>query len=817
VGNRQSIDILADRVDRLACSKCGHLLDLSGAVPFSEVECPVCHTKQNAPLQLGAFLLLRELGKGGMGSVYRAYDQTLGRLVAIKVMQRELAEDPRFAENFVREARAAAALNHAHVVQIYSCAQEKGQLYIVMELVDGGRLDEMMAGGKQLDEAFVLRVGLQVAEGLHAAHEIGLIHGDIKPGNILFDKQERAKVVDFGLARFAAQQHMQPGEIWGTPYYIAPEKVRSRQEDARADLYSLGATLYHALAGVPPFEGETAKDVVVARLKQPAPDILSVRPTLSVETAAALTRSLEADPSKRYPTYKSLIADLRQALAAVEAKGQAKKAVRPTATARSPWGWLAPLMGVGVAAMVGLLFWFSRQPDPTERPASLPPYLQPSGGARAASELEGVEEGGEEQPVARYPVQPFGVVQQEWIQQAAAAWREGRQGSYRTLLNELEMGEGDQVAPVWRSVLLVLPDAVSGASADEMAAALNWADRDEATPLESGESNPQNMPLMTARLLRGALSLSDVQARAESWPRWFQDWVLFVGGARQRQDMAEAAALLDAYVAATPESDDVQWPYAYQAMAADWLSDWAEWEAVDKEDLAALEAFQSAAPEWLAARVGDRVDRLRQAEAERQAAERSAAAAALAAREHEELDRVEALRVSWRQSLLPQRAFREARYAGRDLEAELETTAGQAALAALEDGYARLHDLRNLIVEASREDGLVPRQAIGGLRGDFVAASPSGIREEIGGRGTITRPWIEVDAPLFGRLSMYYIERLPEPEQARHWLALAFFAAESGIDAYPQFIERALGLDAGLGETVDLLFPDRSAAAAAAP
>jgi serine/threonine protein kinase len=299
VPNEETISILADPVEKIACRKCGAHLDVSRMPSFSAVVCPQCGLKQMVPALLGQFLLLELLGAGGMGAVYKALDQALGRYVAIKVMKQAMGNDPQFVENFLREARAAAAINHRNVVQIYSCGQEKGQPYIVMELISGGRLDEQIGKGEPLDEVRVLEIGVGVAEGLKAANDIGLIHGDIKPANVLFDKEGTAKVADFGLARFIAWQQNRGGEVWGTPYYIAPEKARGQKEDNRSDIYSLGATLYHALGAKPPFEGQTATDVVLARLKNPAVSIRVVRPSVQPETADVIGRRPAAFIARR--------------------------------------------------------------------------------------------------------------------------------------------------------------------------------------------------------------------------------------------------------------------------------------------------------------------------------------------------------------------------------------------------------------------------------------------------------------------------------------------------------------------------------------
>jgi serine/threonine protein kinase len=302
--------ILTDPVGELDCSHCGARLNVAAFSFMAKIACPKCTAELTVPGRFGAFLLTGLLGRGGMGAAYRGQDVSLNRLVAIKVMLSSYGDDPEFVANFRREAQAAAALNHPNVVQIYSFGIEKGQPYIVMELLTGGRFDAMIARGELIDQSLVVKIGTDVAEGLNAANNIGLIHGDVKPENILLDANGNAKVVDFGLAYFR-DKGQQPDGIWGTPYYIAPEKVRRQPSDARSDIYSLGATLFHALAGQPPFEGKTPIDVVKARLVRPAPDLHEVRPDIKPELETIIRRMLEAEPARRHPNYQSLISDLR--------------------------------------------------------------------------------------------------------------------------------------------------------------------------------------------------------------------------------------------------------------------------------------------------------------------------------------------------------------------------------------------------------------------------------------------------------------------------------------------------------------------------
>lgn len=288
------------------------------------------------PAVFGHFELEKELGHGGMGGVYLARDKMLDRKVGIKVMLKSLGDDPAFVERFQREAQAAARLNHPNIAQIYSFGTEQGMPYIAMELVSGGSLDrEMEANPGTLDPVRVMKIGQQMAEALATAADQGLVHGDVKPENVLFDAEGNAKLVDFGLAAMQGDSD----EIWGTPYYISPEKVRRQKIDFRADIYSLGGTLYHALTGVAPFEGEDATAVVKARFDGPPTPPSEMRPDLPKDLDPIIMRMLELEPSMRYPTYQSLIGDIKRFLAKAGpvktsrlASGKLKiKGLRPTA------------------------------------------------------------------------------------------------------------------------------------------------------------------------------------------------------------------------------------------------------------------------------------------------------------------------------------------------------------------------------------------------------------------------------------------------------------------------------------------------------
>ncbi len=311
-------NILIDPVASTKCEACNCEFNVSNVAPFSKCACPKCGNVQTVPAKLENFTLLNLIGSGGMGAVYHARDDTLGRDVAIKVMLKSVSDNTSFVESFKREAQAAAKLNHPHIAQIYSFGQAKGQLYIVMELVSGTSLDAMIRDFEPIDENLAMEIGLEVAEALQAADEIGLVHGDIKPENILLDEKEQAKLVDFGIASVAGQRS--EDGVWGTPYYISPEKAMRKPIDARSDIYSLGATLYHALSKRPPFEGDDPVEVVKARFNTAPEPLRTLREDINEKVESVIQRMLDPYPAKRYPTYASLISDMRLAVEATRQK-----------------------------------------------------------------------------------------------------------------------------------------------------------------------------------------------------------------------------------------------------------------------------------------------------------------------------------------------------------------------------------------------------------------------------------------------------------------------------------------------------------------
>jgi serine/threonine protein kinase len=313
--------------DSINCHACGALIDLTGQTGFTHVECKRCEALSVVPLQFADFLLLSPIGSGSIGMVYKAIDLPLNRYLALKVLPRKLSANPEFVNNFSREARSAA-VNHQNVAQVYSFGEYDDQYYIAMELLEHGSLDDRISKLGKLPEEEVLSIGIQVASALRAAWGRGVLHRDVKPGNILFNEDEVPKIVDFGLARSHGMDGEGPSEgfehVWGTPYYIAPEKLRGQSEDFRSDMYSLGATLFHATAGRPPFDAATTGEVITKHVTQPAL-LRTYAPTVHDRTMQTPSCLLAKDPEERYGSYDELIEELARAQEDLRPKAPLKR------------------------------------------------------------------------------------------------------------------------------------------------------------------------------------------------------------------------------------------------------------------------------------------------------------------------------------------------------------------------------------------------------------------------------------------------------------------------------------------------------------
>jgi len=280
--------------------------------PMETVPCTKCRHPVILPSRIRQFELREVIASGGMGTVYRSQDLTLEREVAVKLLKAEMAADKQVLESFYREARAGAALNHTNIIHIYTFDEIDNCPYLVMELADAGSVDSRIEHEGLLPELDVLDVGIKVASALDTALKKNLLHRDIKPGNILYNADGEPKLVDFGLARSSEDDEYE-ATIWGTPYYVAPEKIKREGEDFHSDMYSLGGTLYHALTGHVPFEAPSIEEVLAGHVHTPLTPPNQVNPQITHPTSDALTYAMAKEPGDRYATYDDLIMALTAA------------------------------------------------------------------------------------------------------------------------------------------------------------------------------------------------------------------------------------------------------------------------------------------------------------------------------------------------------------------------------------------------------------------------------------------------------------------------------------------------------------------------
>jgi eukaryotic-like serine/threonine-protein kinase len=352
---------------------------------------------------LGArYRLDAQIGRGGMSTVYRAFDTVLERPVAIKLMHSEIASDSDHLERFRREARAVAQLSHPHIVTVIDAGEEisrdghdgvegsMGAPYIVLEYVPGETLKDIIRRDGALDISVALAYAIEIARALSAAHERMIVHRDVKPQNVLIGVEGGAKITDFGIARSLTEEGLtMAGRVLGTTDYVSPEQALGQPVTVQSDLYSLGIVLYEMLTGEVPFHGETPVAVAMRHVREEVPDVQRLRPGVSAAAAAVVDRAVAKDLRQRYPDAASMVADLEEALA-IEARrsGQATGEVTSVLNtlpgsllSRLPWSmrhptrWAASLVLIAAAMGVGLYLLASQ----THRGAGVPPGVSSAG------------------------------------------------------------------------------------------------------------------------------------------------------------------------------------------------------------------------------------------------------------------------------------------------------------------------------------------------------------------------------------------------------------------------------------------------------
>jgi hypothetical protein len=274
------------------------------------------------PAKIGHYTIVSELGRGGMGVVYKAHEESLNRFVAIKVLGEHLCTDPTFVARFVREAQAAAALSHPNIIQIFFIGEDEGRHFFVMEYVSGKSLLAMVREEGRIDNPRAAQFMLQAANGLAVAHDKGFLHRDIKPANLMVDERGLLKIADFGLAlpQDAATRLTATGMLMGTPGYLSPEQCRGEAVDRRTDIYSLGVTFFELLSGHTPFHADSPLALLRKILEEEPPDIASLSEAVDPETRRIVHRMIAKDPAQRYQDCQELAADLERLLDAAGAR-----------------------------------------------------------------------------------------------------------------------------------------------------------------------------------------------------------------------------------------------------------------------------------------------------------------------------------------------------------------------------------------------------------------------------------------------------------------------------------------------------------------
>ena len=382
--------------DIVVCYSCGAPMNVASHPPYSRVVCPNCRVENRVKKQFGPYVLNRRHALGGMSSVFIATDSTLDREVALKILSEEFSSDEKRISAFEEEARLTASFSHPNVVRVFTTGKAFGRLYIAMEFVPGGHFEHHIRERGRIAEKDALPLAIQVAEGLKGAQTAGLIHRDVKPGNILLDSEGNAKLVDFGLALVTQAGKAKAEEIWATPYYVPPEAIEGGVEDFRADMYAFGATFYHALAGVPPCGVETMATDLLREAKRRIVPLKKAAPDLCEETCAVIDRAMAFESANRFSSYDEMIGALHTALKVASGevvrdiegakKSQRRHVLREKMQRNT---LLAGVTGVLlVAVIVAVIFSKSSDsPPPKPKPIIVAVDATPGAGADAAQRI----------------------------------------------------------------------------------------------------------------------------------------------------------------------------------------------------------------------------------------------------------------------------------------------------------------------------------------------------------------------------------------------------------------------------------------------
>lgn len=306
---------------RFQCPKCHEIVSVDNAEAGNNVQCGRCQQvvpvpgSRTAPgAVIADFIIIKELGRGGMGIVYLSHQISLDRSAALKVLAETYANNTEFVVGFIKEARAAAKLNHPHIVQAYAVGEDEGLYYFAMENVDGRTMKEVLGEKKIIPIEEATQIIQQIAEALdYAWKEQRLVHRDIKPDNIMLTNNGKAKLADLGLARVAGDKDEKENsdEVMGTPQYISPEALLGEPMDIRSDIYSLGATFYQFVTGQFPFNGNSASEIAKKHITDPLIPPVQINPAIPQNVSDVIVKMMEKDPNKRYQDGETLVEELR--------------------------------------------------------------------------------------------------------------------------------------------------------------------------------------------------------------------------------------------------------------------------------------------------------------------------------------------------------------------------------------------------------------------------------------------------------------------------------------------------------------------------
>lgn len=531
-------------------------MNVSAVAPFSNVECPTCGKHTRVKREFGPYTLVRRHAIGGMSMVFVAQDNTLDREVALKILSEDFSADEKRIAAFEEEARITASFSHPHVVRVLRTGKAFGRFYIAMELVPGGHFEHQIRERGKIPEVEMLPLAIEVAQGLKAAHAAGLIHRDVKPGNILLDAEGHAKLVDFGLALVTQGGKAQAEEVWATPYYVPPETIEGAAEDFRSDIYAFGATLYHALAGVPSCGAETMSTEILRAAKKNVVPLGIADPSLSVETCKIVERAMAYDPKDRFSSYDEMIAMLEVALKRVKSGAAGASESSGSAAKRRAKKKQAEVITLAVAGVVllgavaGGIWWVTRTPPSQAlgKPvASVNRPIIPESTTAAATDI------------AKSYREARAAVEARDFAKAAS--------DFNKLLENSDVQEPTRT---WAGVEAVVATYLDGKAGDARSQAQATSDHAESVP-ESSRIQGGLLKMLGKLPRLPAIPAKEIDSSASAAPQ-VMAWML-AGLKDWEQGLPGEAARWFSAVAAAKVSADDSWLRIYQEIANDYLAD----------------------------------------------------------------------------------------------------------------------------------------------------------------------------------------------------------------------------------------------------